>query len=67
MVKHSFPGPNDAYVEQHGARADWVKTQIVETQSGETKRAVVLVECSVNNPNRFVFLNGAWWKLEEPG
>ncbi len=66
MVKQSFPGPNDGYIEKRGTQVDWVKTQIVETKSGESRRAVVLVECSVLNPNRLVFLNGQWWKLEEP-
>lgn len=62
-----FPGPNDGYVEKYGQSVDWVKTQIVETKDGQTARAVLLVECSVNNPNRLVHLNGRWYKLEEPG
>lgn len=64
MKTNKTPGKNDAYVDAQGKRVGWVKTQIVETTSGDTKRAVVLVECDVSDPNRFCFLNGAWWRFE---
>jgi hypothetical protein len=63
-MTNSFPKKNDMLIDQHQRQRGWVKTEVVETVSGQTKRAVVLVPCSVSDPDRFGYFDGKWWKLE---
>jgi len=52
------------YLERRAQLRGFVETQLVE-RSGSAQRAVLIVECSVDDPERFGYFNGAWYKLEQ--
>ncbi|MEC3910090.1 hypothetical protein U5A82_06250 [Sphingobium sp. CR2-8] len=54
---------NDMLLNKRPVEQGWIKTRIVE-HGEKPVRAVFLIECEVDDPNRFGFLNGTWWKLE---
>ena len=58
------PGKDDMLIDRHVQPRGWVSTQLVRVD-GEAKRAAFLVQCEVNDPNRFGYFNGSWWKLED--
>lgn len=61
MKNNKLPGKNDMLLDE---AKGWVQTQVVEVNGGY-KRAVVLIECSVNDERRFGYFNGTWFRLEE--
>jgi hypothetical protein len=63
MQNKKMPGKNDAYLDSNYKPSGWVATQAV----AHGKLAVTLIECEVNDPARFCFLNGSWFKIEQPG
>jgi len=36
------------------------------TRNGEYVYAFVLTKCGVEDPDRFAYANGSWWKIEQP-
>lgn len=62
------PGKQDMFLDSHfKPQGTWVRTRIMTEAGTVTPRlSVALVRCDVGDPNRFGYLNGAWWRLESP-
>ncbi|MCD1591830.1 hypothetical protein K7H13_13835 [Qipengyuania citrea] len=52
------------YVDGHFKARNFEAT--VGTRGGKSVYAFVLVECEVDDPDRFAYSNGSWWKIEQP-
>ncbi|MBA4228690.1 MAG: hypothetical protein C0456_18965 [Hyphomonas sp.] len=61
-----MPAPEDKLfvIDQH-FQARIFEAQI-GTRQGKQVVAFVLVECEVDDPQRFAFNGGTWWKIEQP-
>lgn len=65
MKAQALVGQHDMKLGQALGNQGWTRTHLI--QKGERNlRAVFLTECEVNDPARFGYLNGAWWRLEAP-
>jgi hypothetical protein len=64
MIARKQVGQNDMLLSKGISDQKWTRTRLVQ-HGGHTARAVFLVECEVSDPNRFGYLNGTWWKLEQ--
>lgn len=64
MQARKMVGQHDMMLSNPLPGQKWTRTRFI--QKGErTVRALYLTECEVSDPNRFGYLNGTWWKLEE--
>jgi hypothetical protein len=52
------------YVDEHFKARTFEAT--IGTRAGKEVFAFVLVQCEVDDPDRFAFNNGSWWKIEQP-
>ena len=52
------------YVDGHFKARNFEAT--VGTRAGKQVYAFVLVDCEVDDPDRFAFNDGTWWKIEQP-
>ncbi len=64
MVARKLVGQNDMMLSSPLGEQRWTRTHVI-SKGSNALRAVFLTECEVNDPARFGYLNGSWWKLEE--
>lgn len=63
MQARKLVGQHDMMLSSAIGDSKWVRTRLIQ-KGDRSVRAVYMTECEVNDPQRFGYLNGSWWKLE---
>lgn len=63
MQERKLVGQHDMMLSSAIGDSKWVRTRLIQ-KGDRSVRALYLTECEVNDPQRFGYLQGTWWRLE---